>query len=48
MTIEELFDDETIPYCDSVWVLSLLLILMNDKKSDTIINIYINGDKVGE
>lgn len=48
MTIEELFEDDTISYCDSVWVLSLILLLMYDKKSDTIINIYFNGDKVGE
>lgn len=48
--IEELFKEESAPLCDSFWVLSmLLLVLFNiDKKAETIVNVYINGDKVGE
>lgn len=47
--IEDLFEEKT-SICDDVWLLSLILLMFsnNDTKSKTIINIYINGDKVGE
>lgn len=49
MKVDELFEDEYIS-CDNVWILSLILLLMNDtfKKSEPKITVYINGDKVGE
>lgn len=49
MKLEDLFDDNT--YCDDIWILSLILLALfntNDRKTDTIINVYINGEKVGE
>lgn len=48
MKIEDLFEDNTS--CDDIWIISLILLALfnNDKKADTIINVYINGDKVGE
>jgi len=49
MKLEDLFEDNTS--CDNIWILSLILLALfnpSDKKADTIINVYINGDKVGE
>lgn len=48
--IEELLKEESTPVCDSFWLLSILLLALfnSDKKADTIVNVYINGDKVGE
>ncbi len=48
MKIEDLFEDNIS--CDDIWIISLILLALfnNDKKADTIINVYINGDKVGE
>lgn len=47
--IEDLFE-EKISICDDFWLLSLILLMFlnYDDKSKTVINIYINGDKVGE
>lgn len=49
MKIEDLFEENTS--CDDIWLLSLILLALfnlNDNKADTIVNVYINGDKVGE
>ena len=48
--IEELLGEESTPICDNFWILSILLLILfnNDKKAETIVNVYINGDKVGE
>lgn len=48
--IENLFKEESAPECDGFWILAILslALLNNDKKADTIVNVYINGDKVGE
>lgn len=43
--IESLLDDECF---DDFWFISVLLLMLSQHKKDTIINIYINGDKAGE
>lgn len=48
--IDKLFEEDKTTECDNIWFLAIiLLVLFNDnKKTETIVNIYINGDKVGE
>ena len=47
MKLEDLFDESES--CDNIWILSLIILLLFnvDRKTDTIINIYINEEKVG-
>lgn len=49
MRIEDLFEEDTVE-CENVWILSLLYLILfnNGLKSEPRINVYINGDKVGE
>jgi len=48
--IEELFNEESTPVCDNFWILSIILLALfnTEKKAETVVNVYINGDKVGE
>ncbi len=48
--IEELLGEESAPICDNFWILSIILLALfnSEKKAETIVNVYINGEKVGE
>lgn len=48
--IDDLLEDTQDTIFDDFWILSILILSLfnNDKKADNVINIYINGDKVGE
>lgn len=48
MKLEDLFEDESLSFCDCVWLISLLLLPSSSNKANITINLYINENKVGE
>lgn len=47
MKIEEIFDDDYSSLCNNFWVLAILLLLIN-KKSDTVVNICFKEETEGK